>query len=69
METDPVNEVRRIRRQISRECSDDPQKVFEYYLKHQRESKRTGWHRFVNTPLERVRATQTTEQAKEHESE
>lgn len=61
METDPLNEVRHIRRKISAECNDDPRKVFEYYLNHQEESKRSGRYRFVNAPLENVRATPATE--------
>ena len=69
METDPLNEVRNIRRTISRECNDDPKKVFEYYLKHQETSKRSGKYRFVNTPLESVRAAQATEQNGEPERE
>jgi hypothetical protein len=69
MEPDSLNEVRRIRRAISHECSDDPRKVLEYYLKHQEESKRLGKHRFVNTPLESVRAAQSTEQSDEREPE
>ncbi|MEX1231442.1 MAG: hypothetical protein WEB58_14440 [Planctomycetaceae bacterium] len=56
MKTDPLNEVRNIRRTISNECNDDPKKVFEYYLKHQEEAKRSGKYRFVNVPIEGVRA-------------
>jgi hypothetical protein len=69
METDPLNEVRNIRRKISAECNDDPQKVFAYYLKHQEESKRSGKYRFVNTPLENVRAAPATEQNDAREPE
>ena len=69
METDPLNEVRRIRRVISRECNDDPKKVFEYYLRHQEESKRSGKYRFVTTPLERISAVPSTEQTDEREPE
>jgi hypothetical protein len=61
MQTDPLNEVRDIRRVISKECNDDPKKVFEYYLKHQEESKRSGKLRFVKAPLERTRAAHATE--------
>lgn len=69
METDPLNEVRNIRRTISEECNDDPKKVFEYYLEHQEESKRSGKYRFVNTPLQSVGATQATEQSDARERE
>ncbi|NOY40623.1 MAG: hypothetical protein GXP26_02130 [Planctomycetes bacterium] len=67
METDPLNEVRSIRRKISEECNDNPNKVFEFYLKHQEESKRSGKYRFVNTPLEHVRAAPAPEQSDERE--
>ena len=65
MKPDPLNEVRSIRRTISKECDDDPKKVFEYYLNHQEESKRSGKYRFVNTPLESVRAAHATDQSDE----
>ena len=61
METDPLNEVRNIRRMISKECNDDPKKVFEYYLKHQEKSKRSGKYRFVDAPTETARAAQATQ--------
>jgi oxalate decarboxylase/phosphoglucose isomerase-like protein (cupin superfamily) len=67
METDPLNEVRNIRRMISAECDDDPKKVFEYYLKHQEESKRSGKYRFVNTRIASVNAATATEQSDERE--
>jgi hypothetical protein len=63
METDPLNEVRNIRKMIFAECDDDPMKVFEYYLKHQEESKRSGKYRFVNTPVASVQTTPATEQS------
>jgi len=69
METDSLNEVRNIRRMISKKCDNDPKKVFEYYLKHQEESKRSGNYRFVNAPLQTVSAAQTTEQTDEREPE
>jgi deoxycytidylate deaminase len=61
--------VRTIRRVISAECNDDPKKVFEYYLKHQQESKRSGKYRFVSTPLQRTRTVHATEQTDEREPE
>ncbi len=69
METDPLNEVRNIRRMISAERNDDPKKVFEYYRQHQDESRRSGKYRFVNTPLESVRTADATEQSDERELE
>ena len=47
METDPLQEIRRIRRMISEECENDPDKVFQYYLKHQEEAKRSGCYQFI----------------------
>jgi hypothetical protein len=67
METDPLNEVRNIRRTISKECNDDPKKVFEYYLKHQADSKRSGKYRFIHTPLRSVTAAQASKQMDEPE--
>lgn len=67
METDPLNEVRQIRRVISEECHDDPKKVFEFYLKHQEAAKRSGKYRFVNTPLQPVSAPPATEKGNERE--
>ena len=67
MEIDPLNEVRSIRRLISKECNDDPQKVFEFYQRHQEESKRSGKYQFVNSPLQSVNAGQATEQTDERE--
>jgi hypothetical protein len=69
METDPLNEVRNIRRQISKECNDEPKKVFAYYLQHQEESKRSGRYRFVSNPLQSVSAAQATEPTDEREPE
>ena len=69
METGPLNEVRNIRRMISAECGDDPKKVFEYYLKHQEESKRSGRYRFVNAPVKSAGAAHATEQADQPEPE
>lgn len=67
MKTDPLNEVRNIRRMISKECNDDPEKVFEYYLKHQKESKRSGNYQFISTPLQNVGTAPAIEQTNESE--
>ncbi|MGM0489492.1 MAG: hypothetical protein ACQESR_22365, partial [Planctomycetota bacterium] len=69
MEPDPLKEVRAIRRKISAECNDDPKRVFEYYLKHQAESKRAGKYRFVSTPLQGTRTERAKEQTDEREPE
>lgn len=67
METDPLNEIRTIRRQISAECDNDPKKVFDYYLEHQEESKRSGKFHFISSPLANVNAANATEQCDERE--
>ena len=68
MGTDPLNEVRNIRRTISEECDGDPKKVFEYYLKHQEESKRSGKYRFVSSLPQTVGAARATEGTREEGS-
>ena len=67
MEPDPLREIRDIRRQISKECGDDPGKVFEYYLAHQEQMKATGKYTFVTRPLATVPAALATEQSDERE--
>ncbi len=37
---DTIEEVRKTRREISRQCDFDPRKLVNYYLKKQRERKR-----------------------------
>ena len=44
----PLNEVRAIRRVISKECDDDPKKVLEFCRQHQAEAKRSNKYQFVN---------------------
>ncbi|MFV2067077.1 MAG: hypothetical protein ACC645_08865 [Pirellulales bacterium] len=61
MEPDPLREIRDIRRQISKECGDDPAKVFEYYMAHQQKMKSTGKFKFVTKPMPRVPAALATE--------
>ena len=61
METDPLREIRDIRRQISKECGDDPEKVFEYYLAYQERMKSTGKFKFVTQPMPRVSAGLATQ--------
>jgi hypothetical protein len=69
METDALNEVRNIRRMISAECGDDPNRVFEYYMNHQEESKRSGRYRFITAPIQSAHAAHATEQTDEREPE
>lgn len=69
MANDPLNDVRSIRRTISSECGDDPEKVFEYYRKHQEEMKRSGQFRFVHDRRETVPSARATEQTDQREPE
>ena len=62
MEIDPMREIRRIRRQISEECGNDPEKVFDYYQSRQEQLKATGKYTFATTPLATVPAGLATEQ-------
>ncbi len=67
MEPDPLREIRAIRRQISKECGDDPEKVFAYYMAHQEKMKSSGKYKFVTKPMPRVPAALGTEQTDEPE--
>ncbi len=69
METDPLREIREIRRQISKECSDDPDKVFAYYMKHQEQMKASGKYKFVSKPGHTTPAGLAIEQSDEREPE
>ena len=69
MEADPLREIRDIRRQISRECGGDPEKVFAYYIAHQEKMKASGKYTFVTKPVDRVSAGMATEQTDEPEPE
>ena len=62
MEIDPMREIRRIRRQISDECGNDPEKVFDYYQSRQEQLKATGKYTFATTPLATGPAELATEQ-------
>ena len=69
MEPDPLREIREIRRQISLECGNDPDKVFDYYLAHQEKMKATGKYKFVTKPVSGVPVGTATEQTDEREPE
>ena len=43
--------VRSIRREISRECGDDPERVFDYYENAQSRVKESGRYEFVTEPI------------------
>lgn len=69
MEPNPLREIRDIRRQISKECGDDPDKVFAYYMKHQDKMKASGKYKFVTKPGQAAPAGRATEQGDEREPE
>ena len=69
MEIDPMREIRRIRHQISEECGNDPEKVFDYYQTRQEQLKATGKYKLVTTPLATVPAALATEQKNAPERE
>jgi hypothetical protein len=69
MEPNPLREIRDIRRQISKECGDDPDKVFAYYMQHQEKMKASGKYKFVSKPGHTAQAGLGTEQTDEREPE
>ena len=69
MEPDPLREIREIRRQISMECDNDPEKVFDFYMAYQEKMKSTGKFKFVTKPAARVPSGMATEQTDEREPE
>lgn len=68
MEPDPLREIRDIRRQISRECGDEPEKVFAFYTSQQEKMKASGKFRFIARPLDRRSPSVFTEQCDEPKS-
>jgi len=60
---------RRIRRQISEECENDPERVFDYYQSRQEQLKATGKYTFVTSPLVTASAALATEQIAEPDRE
>lgn len=67
MEPEPLREIRDIRRQISKECGDDPEKVFDFYMAHQEKMKSTGKFKFATKPMGRETAAMAAEQSDERE--
>jgi hypothetical protein len=63
MATNPLNEVRDVRRKISDDCGNDPERVFDYYLQHQEAMKSTGKFQFTNTPIDTVHAAHASDQS------
>ena len=68
MEINPMREIRTIRRQISEECGNDPEKVFDYYQTRQDQLRATGKYKFVTKPLGAVQAALATEKSDEPKS-
>ena len=51
MKPDPIiDEIRRVRHQISAECGHDPKRLLEYYLKLERKMKESGEFQFADAP-------------------
>ena len=67
MTTDPLKDVRTVRRQISDECDNQPDKVFDFYQSFQERMKQTGRFKFINTRMENVHAAHATEQSDDRE--
>ena len=68
MEINPMREIRNIRRQISEECGNDPEKVFGYYQARQDQLKASGKYTFVTQPLATAHSGLATEQSVAPES-
>ena len=51
MEPNPLREIRDIRRSISSECDDQPERVLDYYISRQEEMKTNGKYKFVSGPI------------------
>lgn len=62
MSDEIIREVRRIRREISRECDHDIRKIAAYYRAYQEEMKRSGKYRFAD-PRETERQEPAPESA------
>ena len=60
MKKDPViDEIRRVRHQISAECGHDAKRLVEYYMKFEKEMRKTGKYRFVSKPRPKREVAQT----------
>lgn len=62
MADDELAAVRSIRRDISKECGGDPERVFDYYEDAQGRIKNSGRYDFVNEPIRS--ATPSSDSAK-----
>ena len=51
MVDDELTAVRTIRRDISKECGGDPERVFDYYEDVQSRIKESGRYEFVSEPI------------------
>ncbi len=68
MEPDPLREIRDIRRQISEECGNNPERVFAYYLAHQQKMKDSGVYTFATQPVVHESSQIATEPSVERKS-
>jgi hypothetical protein len=51
MESDPlIDEIREVRRKISAEFGNDPQRLVAHYMELEREARRTGKYKFRDAP-------------------
>ncbi len=57
MADDELAAIRSIRRDISHECGDDLDRVFDYYLDVQGRIKKSERYEFINEPIRRVAST------------
>ncbi|MFN0198664.1 MAG: hypothetical protein ACKVT0_18100 [Planctomycetaceae bacterium] len=67
MPNNPLNDVRAVRREISSECGNRADKVFDYYQSFQDKLKQAGRYQFVNTPLETIPTVPAKEPKRETE--
>ena len=63
MEIDPLREIRNIRRRISNESGDDPNRVFAFYVAHQETMQASGKFTFITEPVDRESTGMATEQS------
>ena len=56
MTNDPLTDIRFIRRQISEECNDQPESVFDYCQQNQERLKASGKFTFLTRQLEHANA-------------
>lgn len=55
-----IDEIRRIRREISAKFDHDASKLGEYYRKLEKEYRKSGKYKFVDPPTEKPKAEKST---------